>query len=126
MNAPSLNETPVWMYILTDSVPHVCFVNVVSIEGVWSHEGYRPPCIGINVVDKPSRQIIPVFNELIKSDGVRNYSNFPFTSGPEDAESFHLEVRSFLSELNCPHPSLVQDLTALSQPGNRLLFIGQL
>ena len=46
--------------------------------------------------------------------------------GPEDAESFQFEVRSFLSELNCPHTVLLKDMSSLDQPVNRLILIGQL
>ena len=49
-----------------------------------------------------------------------------FFAGPDDAESFHLELRSFLNELKCYHEVLVTDLAALNEPGNRLILIGQL
>ena len=46
-------------------------------------------------------------------------------AGPQDGESFHLEMRAFLVELCCPHTALTQDLSALDSHLNRLLLIGQ-
>ena len=43
-------------------------------------------------------------------------------SGPEDAESFQLEIRGFLQELNCPHSTLAQ---TLDQFGSKLLLLGR-
>ena len=44
--------------------------------------------------------------------------------GPEDEESFHLELRSFLLELACPHLSLTKGLQTTSTPSNRILLLG--
>ena len=46
--------------------------------------------------------------------------------GPEDEESFHLEMRSFLLELACPHSSLTKGLQTTSTPSNRILLLGML
>ena len=43
--------------------------------------------------------------------------------GPEDEESFHLEMRSFLLELACPHSSLTKGLQTTSTPSNRILLL---
>ncbi|XP_019855044.1 PREDICTED: protein FAM98A-like [Amphimedon queenslandica] len=47
-------------------------------------------------------------------------------SGPDDSESFHLELRSFLNELKCYHETLVTDLAAFNEPRNRLILIDYL
>uniref|UniRef100_A0A1X7UKM9 Uncharacterized protein n=1 Tax=Amphimedon queenslandica TaxID=400682 RepID=A0A1X7UKM9_AMPQE len=44
-------------------------------------------------------------------------------SGPDDSESFHLELRSFLNELNYYHETLVTDRAAFNEPQNRLILI---
>lgn len=45
-------------------------------------------------------------------------------AGASDAESFHLEMRSFLNELRCPHVQLTKDLSSLIETNNRLLLVG--
>ncbi len=44
--------------------------------------------------------------------------------GVLDSDSFSLEMRSFITEIGCPHKVLVQDLTALKEYRNRLLLLG--
>lgn len=46
--------------------------------------------------------------------------------GLEDAESFQLELRSFLRELHCPHFSLTMDTSVLSSYEKRLLLLDYL
>ena len=43
--------------------------------------------------------------------------------GPSDAESFQLEMRSFLQEMSCPHESLLKELDLLSTLRKKLLLV---
>ena len=43
--------------------------------------------------------------------------------GPSDAESFQLEMKSFLQELYCPHESLLKELDLLSTYRKKLLLV---
>ena len=52
------------------------------------------------------------------------FFNTRHSLGPQDADSFNLEMRSFVSEIGCPHKALVQDLMALNEYHNRLLLLG--
>ena len=46
--------------------------------------------------------------------------------GSEDREAFHLELRSFLAELRCPHVALTKDVHFLSSYQKRLLVVDYL
>uniref|UniRef100_A0A1X7UK10 RING-type domain-containing protein n=1 Tax=Amphimedon queenslandica TaxID=400682 RepID=A0A1X7UK10_AMPQE len=47
-------------------------------------------------------------------------------SDPDDSDSFHLELRLFLNELNCDHETLITDPAAFNEPRNRLILIDYL
>ena len=44
-------------------------------------------------------------------------------SGPEDEQTFNLELKAFLRELGCGYSSLVTDREALKLPNNRMLLL---
>lgn len=52
-------------------------------------------------------------------------SPLPPPPGPEDAESFKLELRAFLQELHCPHPALLEPAGLLATPTDNLKLIGE-
>ena len=62
--------------------------------------------------------------ELKASAGLQESVTRP--QGPDDAESFQLELRGLLRELQCPHFSLTADMHVLDSAEKRLLVLDYL
>jgi hypothetical protein len=73
-----------------------------------------------------SQPFIQLVMSLVKelTEGLSLTEAITTPSGMDDMESFSMEMRALLKEMDCDHQSLVQDLTALSLPDNRLTLLG--
>jgi hypothetical protein len=75
-----------------------------------------------------SQPFIQLVMSLVKelTEGLSLTEAITTPSGMDDMESFSMEMRALLKEMDCHHQSLVQDLTALSLPDNRLTLLDYL
>lgn len=55
----------------------------------------------------------------------RSLLSLSLSPGPEDADSFQLEMRALLAELGCPHSTLTEGMALLDAFSSRLLLVGE-